>query len=195
MNHHSLRLSRPSFAADRLPKALLRAASLLAMALAWWGHDRSPQGDEAAPVVAAPAAVVPTGGENEARDVARLRQREILDAIRQVECGGGDVAPDGDGGAAIGPYQIHRAYWSDAVQVAPELGGCYEDCRDRAYAERIVAAYMTRYCRSAWQSGDAETVARIHNGGPKGCRKQATIGYWQRVQRHLDESAGDREVR
>jgi hypothetical protein len=53
----------------------------------------------------------------------------ILDALRRVETGG---IPDpslavGDGGAAIGPYQIHRPYWLDAG-----VPGTYEDCRDAA---------------------------------------------------------------
>src|SRR5690606_22841719 len=36
---------------------------------------------------------------------------EILYGIRQVESGGRENPPDGDDGLAIGPYQIHRAYW------------------------------------------------------------------------------------
>mgnify|MGYP003681423291 CR=1 FL=1 len=33
---------------------------------------------------------------------------------------------------------------------------------------------------------DAEKVARIHNGGPKGYRKKATIKYWKKVLTELN---------
>lgn len=177
MTSHDCRFSHPS-------KVLLCLAPMLAMVLASGGYGRSAEASAKGPAEVVGVTVAPEGGI-EAPSLPR-RQRAILDAIRMVECGGLEVAPDGDGGAAIGPYQIHRCYWLDAVQFAPELGGCYEDCRDRAYAERVVDAYMTRYARDAWQSGRAETIARIHNGGPRGDTRQATFGYWQRVQRHLD---------
>lgn len=110
---------------------------------------------------------------------------QILAAIRFVESGGRDDVADGDGGRAIGPYQIHRVYWQDAVEFAPELDGSYQDCRQRAYAERVIAAYMERYAPDAWRAGDAETIARVHNGGPQGAAKAATAGYWQRVRARL----------
>lgn len=112
-------------------------------------------------------------------------QEQILDAIRFVESSDRDDVPDGDGGLAIGPYQIHRVYWLDAVASDPGLGGDYQQCRRRAYAERVIDAYMRRYAAEAWSSGDGETIARIHNGGPKGAERQATLGYWQRVRQRL----------
>ena len=107
----------------------------------------------------------------------------ILDAIMQVETGGHEDPSNavGDNGKAIGPFQIHKCYWQDAVAHDKSIGGCYADCRDEAYARRIVMAYLSRYCK--WW--DNETVARIHNGGPKGASKSATLGYWRKVQKHL----------
>jgi len=110
---------------------------------------------------------------------------EILDAIRMVESSGRDDVPDGDGGKAIGPYQIWFSYWQDAIAAEPSLGGTYEDCRRRDYAERVVAAYMRRWAPEEWRIGHAEVIARIHNGGPTGATKDATLGYWQRVRAHL----------
>jgi hypothetical protein len=108
----------------------------------------------------------------------------ILNAIRQVETGGeADPANAvGDGGKAIGPFQIHRVYWQDAVEYDPSIGGVYSDCKDEAYARRIVIAYLSRYCKS-WSD---ETVARIHNGGPRGHKKTATVKYWRKVDNFLD---------
>ncbi|MEZ5962621.1 MAG: hypothetical protein R3F56_02130 [Planctomycetota bacterium] len=124
---------------------------------------------------------------------ARDRHRAILDAIRQVESGDRDDVPDGDAGLAIGPYQIHRVYWLDAVKhdprLGPEFGHDYQDCRARAYAERVIEAYMRRWVPEAWRSAHAETIARTHNGGPKGARSTATDRYWERVRRRLPDAA------
>jgi len=111
---------------------------------------------------------------------------DILEAIRFVECGDVETPPDGDNGNAIGHYQIWHVYWFDAVEFDSTIGGSYEDCRSRKYAEKVVAAYMNRYCRDAWAKGDAERIARVHNGGPRGHKKESTLKYWRKVQRKLE---------
>src|SRR5688572_13408322 len=127
----------------------------------------------------APAPAVPaTEGTR-----ARWTLEEILDAVRVVETGGekhGGRRSTGDGGSAIGPYQIHRAYWTDA-----RLPGRYEDCRDPRYARSVVLAYWRRYCPKALEALDAETLARIHNGGPDGNRETSTVAFWRKVEREL----------
>ena len=108
--------------------------------------------------------------------------RRLLNAIRFVESGNNDSAV-GDNGNAIGPYQIWRSYWKDAVEYDPTIGGKYEDCFNRDYAERIVNAYMDRYAneRRLGRTPTFEDIARIHNGGPNGHKKRATIKYWEKV--------------
>ena len=113
---------------------------------------------------------------------AGLDTRPMLDAIRTVETGGhADPANAvGDGGRALGPYQIHYGYWLDATERDPALRALgYQSVRDQAIAERVVLAYLTRYAPS-W---DLRTIARIHNGGPRGHTKPATLGYAARVER------------
>ena len=107
----------------------------------------------------------------------------ILDAIRQVETGGEKDPANavGDGGKAIGPFQIHYAYWKDAVDFDSSIGGKYSDCKNDEYARKIVIAYLTRYAPN-W---DDETVARIHNGGPKGHKRTTTLDYWAKVRKFL----------
>lgn len=111
--------------------------------------------------------------------------RRILDALRQVETGG-SRDPDravGDDGRALGAYQIHRVYWLDAVEHEPSLKARgYEAVTDRAYAERVVLAYLSRYARD-WS---IDTIARTHNGGPKGIAKRATDGYAVKARRAFD---------
>lgn len=101
----------------------------------------------------------------------------FIAALHRVETGGRSGAIRGDGGAAFGPLQIHRAYWHDAVQHDRSIGGRYEDVVNLRYAARIVDAYMRRYARTAYRRGDAATMARVHNGGPAGARKRATLVY------------------
>ena len=74
---------------------------------------------------------------------------DLLDAIRQVESSGNDAAI-GDGGKAIGPYQIWRVYWIDACEFDPSLKSRpYEACFEPDYARRVVIAYlsMRKYSR------------------------------------------------
>lgn len=101
----------------------------------------------------------------------------LLDAMYTVESKRGKELV-GDGGRAIGPYQIWREYWQDAVEWDKTIGGKYEDCMNKAYAEKIVRAYWARY---APKGATLEQLARIHNGGPKGHTRAATLKYWQKI--------------
>lgn len=107
----------------------------------------------------------------------------ILRAISKVESNHKDDAI-GDGGKAIGRYQIHKAYWQDAVQFDPSIGGKYEDCKDPEYARKIVVAYFSRYAPD-W---DIDTVSGIHNAGPKGHKKSATKVYRRKVKQAFESN-------
>lgn len=112
---------------------------------------------------------------------AGLDTDPILDAIRAVETGGhADPANAvGDAGKALGPFQIHYDYWLDATERRPDLRALgYQSVRDQAVAEQIVLAYLTRYAPD-W---NLRTVARIHNGGPRGHKKSATKKYADKVE-------------
>jgi hypothetical protein len=84
----------------------------------------------------------------------------------------------GDGGRALGPLQIHRAYHADS-----RVAGDYSRVADLDYSKRVVTAYLQRYAPQAWAAGDVVTLARIHNGGPKGASKPATVAYGDKVAR------------
>ena len=103
---------------------------------------------------------------------------QILNALIQVESNGNDEA--------IGCLQIWKAYWHDATEFS-DVGGTYKDCFRREYAKKIVNAYMMRYCKKAWLTGDWEIVARIHNGGPRGGSKKSTEKYWLKVRKVLGQ--------
>jgi hypothetical protein len=77
---------------------------------------------------------------------------------------------------ALGPLQIHKSYHADS-----RVSGDYSRCADLDYSKRVVTAYLKRYAPQAWAAGDVETLARIHNGGPKGATKPATNGYATKI--------------
>lgn len=117
-------------------------------------------------------------------DAARDALRPFLDALAVVESNGKDSAV-GDNGNALGRYQIWEIYWHDAVEYCPELGGRYKDVTSKEYAERVVVAYLMRYGRKFIADNDLQSLARIHNGGPKGYKAKATLKYWKKVERAL----------
>ena len=99
-------------------------------------------------------------------------------ALHIVETSGRTGPILGDGGKALGPLQIHRAYHADA-----RIGGDYARCADLDYSRRVVSAYLQRYAPAAWAAGDVKTLARVHNGGPRGASKPATVAYGDKVAR------------
>lgn len=101
-------------------------------------------------------------------------------ALHHVETSGRIGAILGDNGAALGPLQIHRAYHRDSG-----VAGDYSRCADLAYSRKVVSAYLQRFAPRAWAQGDVMTLARVHNGGPAGATKTATLAYASRVRRAM----------
>lgn len=119
--------------------------------------------------------------------VADAFETRFFDALHAVESGRRLDPPAGDGGRALGPLQIHRAYFEDAAAHNRARSGYwfdvrtrYEDVRYLVIARGVVRAYMDRYAQAAWLRGDATYCARVHNGGPSGARKRATDAYARR---------------
>lgn len=112
-------------------------------------------------------------------------QEAFWGALHIVESGGGLGPIKGDHGAALGPLQIRRAYFQDS-----RVPGRYEDCADLAYSRRVVSAYLQRYAKAAFDAGDCDALARIHNGGPgalraTGQKKRNLDRYSAKVMSHL----------
>jgi predicted chitinase len=97
--------------------------------------------------------------------------------MRQVESRGDDRAV-GDHGRSRGPYQISRLYWADGGGDPRRYD---RDVWSAETSRRVVVGYWRRYCPAALEAGDLETLARVHNGGPHGAAKVATLEYWRRL--------------
>ncbi len=99
----------------------------------------------------------------------------LLDAIARIEshC---DPNAVGDGGRALGVYQIHRIYWEDGTEFLG-VDWPHRDAADPQKARRMVKAYLLHY-------GKGRSLlerARIHNGGPRGHEKEATLCYARKI--------------
>jgi soluble lytic murein transglycosylase-like protein len=107
----------------------------------------------------------------------------LLDAIARVESRS-DPNAVGDHGRAAGTYQIHRRYWEDGTRILG-VDWPYADARDPQKARQVVRAYLSHYGRGK----SLLALARIHNGGPQGHEKRATLDYARRVEAALDSIA------
>jgi len=114
--------------------------------------------------------------------------RRLLDAMADVESAGGR-RPIGDGGKSLGRYHIGSAYWTDGCEAGGFRWDYHELVWSAPHCERIILHYWLRWCPDALKRRDMETLARVHNGGPRGATKTATVDYWRKIKRHLTTEA------
>jgi len=98
---------------------------------------------------------------------------DFFAAIAKVETNG---TPQRGQDNEIGTYQIRESYWIDSG-----VDGEFEQCWNDIYARQVMLGYWQRYCPKALSDLDFETLARIHNGGPKGAIKDCTKSYWKKI--------------
>ena len=82
----------------------------------------------------------------------------------------------------LGVLQMTSAYVQDAAEFANK-DWVHEDAIDRVTAVKIFCADMRRYATEErlGRPVTLEDIARIHNGGPNGYKKESTIPYWNKV--------------
>ena len=127
--------------------------------------------------------------------------RKLLDAMKDVESGG-DECLRGDNGRSLGAYQIMKKYHNDAIEFNPRLREGGKTYRSVAgigsshYSELVIMSYMGRYATRERLGRDPtdQDIARIHNGGPGGYRKTATLSYWNKVKSRLSGGINKRDV-
>lgn len=93
---------------------------------------------------------------------------------------------DTNGKYSYGCLQIQDLYLLDSG-----LNYKLEDLYSKEVSFAIAKAYLTRYGRSyerrTGKVATYEVLARIHNGGPRGAEKVATVKYWTKVKAALDK--------
>ncbi len=93
----------------------------------------------------------------------------------------------GDSGAALGPLQIHKAYWLDATTYDKTIKGNYSDCARLDYSIKIMTAYLNKYSKQDIISSNYMVLARKHNGGPMGHKNKNTLKYAEKVKVALNQ--------
>lgn len=96
------------------------------------------------------------------------------------------------GATSANVYQLRNIYIDDVNRICSREF-LYEDRYNKAHSEDMMAVYWKYYGRRYQEiTGKVptyEVLARIHNGGPDGWRKDCTLGYWARVKRVLEGGA------
>lgn len=105
-----------------------------------------------------------------------LRKTESLGA---PNLGVGAVGRQGE----LGPYQITKAYWTDAKHFDKSIMGPFRNCAQKEYSERVVTAYLNRYALNGCINKDYRWLAEVHNCGPT--KRWVSEVYWNRFQSFL----------
>lgn len=110
---------------------------------------------------------------------AKVDYDRLLDAIAKVE--------SDRGATSANVYQLRRIYVRDVNRIKGWSVRYADAIRDPALAKQCILAYWRHYARGyerrTGRKATAETLARMHNGGPDGWREAATTRYWRRVSR------------
>ncbi len=111
---------------------------------------------------------------------------DLLDAIKQVESGGNAKAI-GDNGNAVGSFQIWKIYVDDVNRILREQRYSYSDRYDPKLSRSMAKAYIGHYAteKRLKRPPTFEDMAKIHNGGPNGYRKECTKPYWKKIEKEL----------
>lgn len=83
----------------------------------------------------------PEIADSSARRSSNSISDKFLDAVAMVESSGRTNAV-GDGGKALGMFQLHRAAWEDAAKIEPSLGAYKTGALNPATARRAARVYF-----------------------------------------------------
>ncbi|XP_022343938.1 lysozyme 2 [Crassostrea virginica] len=83
---------------------------------------------------------------------------------------------------SCGYFQIKQGYWTDCGSPGHSMESCADNYN---CASGCVRSYMDHYIKYNGCADTCESYARMHNGGPNGCKSShhhATDNYWRLVQ-------------
>lgn len=109
-----------------------------------------------------------------------LSMAVLLPALAMVE--------SDNGATSANVYQLSNVYIEDVNRIY-HLRVSTNDKFDKRKSERIVFLYLfhygAQYYKRTGSKPTYEVLARIHNGGPNGWRKECTVRYWEKVKKHI----------
>lgn len=112
-------------------------------------------------------------------------------AIVESNCNDNAIGKHGE----VGRYQISQIYLDDVNRIRGEYDYysdnlLMEQMTNEHLAELAVLTYINYYCEKCRKKTGKpitfEMMARIHNGGPYGYKKDCTIDYWQKVKKAME---------
>lgn len=90
--------------------------------------------------------------------------------------------------AAWGMFQLHSIYVNDVNAFAKtkfrHIDAFYPE-KARQITKLYLIHYGKAYEKCTGKIATLEVLARIHNGGPRGYEKEATVKYWKKVKAAL----------
>lgn len=117
------------------------------------------------------------------RELSNFNQFLII--LGKLESNNNDFAV-GDNGKSISRYQIQLKCYQDATNFNKSIQFSYNSLTNRANAEIVVKAYISRYSKN----NSFEEWARLWNGGPAwkkatGQKKKNLDIYWKKFEKIL----------
>jgi len=120
-----------------------------------------------------------------------LNLAPLYDAIAQVESDKGKTSHN--------IYQITKEYYQDVCRICdlkcyPAPPAYADMVRLDYYSEAAMYLYWLHYGGRYLKNLPGrrityEYLARVHNGGPDGWRKDCTLKYWEKVKREMERAA------
>lgn len=105
----------------------------------------------------------------------------LLKAVAMVESDNGKTSAN--------VYQLTQVWVDDISRIVGEEFSLDQLIEERYLAEDLIIRYWkyygAQYEAREGVAPDYQVLARIHNGGPNGHRKSATLPYWRKVQKYL----------
>ena len=118
---------------------------------------------------------------------AQASMDDFLDAVEQVESGG-DSHAIGDGGRAVGAFQIHKIFVDDVNRILRSTRFDYAERLNPRSSRVMIILWLQHYASKErlGRSATFEDMARMINGGPDGHKKKSTIEYWEKVKARMN---------
>ena len=119
-------------------------------------------------------------------EITRTALAALFAAIAEVE--------SNNGATSRNIYQITPTYIQDVNWIMiygdtklPYRLFSIEDAKDKDASEQMMIAYWRHWTRHI-PDVTLEVLARIHNGGPRGWKKDATLPYWRKVEAAMERA-------
>ena len=87
----------------------------------------------------------------------------------------------------LGPLQLKRIYVDDCNRIIGETKFSYTMRERMPTCRSMIFIYWDHYAtpERLGHEPTLEDLARIHNGGPNGWRKESTKKYWKKIEKEL----------